>query len=281
MRKIFVITFLIQLLAFPQSTSFDFHSPQNIKLFADHLFCESDYLRAIEEYALIDGQFVNDTIDFKIMLSYSNLGLFKLSNEVFKRINNGSIIYPDSYLLSMKNELVIKSTPLEYSILSSFNLSQQKSFNRLVSVSTLYGEKPVVTKNDFLSVFSAEDHDIISHLYDYKFDPPYKSPTLAGIFSAIIPGSGKMYVGEWGDGITGLLVTGLFAFLAYDNFKADHTARAWLFTGVGAFFYAGNIYGSIASAQIFNAKIDFEFSNGLKVFLENKNYFLPEYDFCN
>jgi hypothetical protein len=281
MRKIFVITFLIQLLALPQSTFFDFHSPQNIKLFADHLFCESDYLRAIEEYDLIDCQFVNDTIDFKMMLSYSNLGLFKLSNEVFKKINDSSIFYPDSYLLSMKNELLINSVPLDYPVSSSFNLSQQKTFNRLVTVSTLYGEKPVVSKKDFLSVFADADQDAISHLYDYKFDPPYKSSTWAGIFSAIIPGSGKMYVDEWGDGITGLLITGLFAFLAYDNFKADHTARAWLFTGVGAFFYVGNIYGSIASAQIFNAKIDFEFSNGLKVFLENKNYFLPDYDFCN
>jgi len=77
-----------------------------------------------------------------------------------------------------------------------------------------------------------------------------------------------------------LVVTGLFAFLAYDNFQAEHTTRAWIFTGLGAFFYAGNIYGSIASAQIFNAKIDFDFSNGLKLFLDQQNYFLPEYDFC-
>jgi hypothetical protein len=89
-----------------------------------------------------------------------------------------------------------------------------------------------------------------------------------------------MYVGEWGDGITALLVTSLFAFLAYDNFQADHTTRAWIFTGLGAFFYAGNIYGSIASAQIFNASIEFEFNGGLNLFLEQKNYFLPEYDFC-
>jgi TM2 domain-containing membrane protein YozV len=281
MRKIFVITFLIQLLALPQSTSFDFHSPQNIKLFADHLFCEGDFLRAVEEYTSVQNIFCNDTINLKIMLGYSNLGLFKLSNEVFKSISNKSVFYPDGYLISMKNELRIKSKPLKYPISSSFNLLQQESFYRLVSVSTLYGEKSVVTKKDFLSVFAAEDQDAVSHLYNYKFDPPYKSPTLAGIFSTVIPGSGKMYVGEWGDGITSLLVTGLFAFLAYDNFQADHTARAWLFTGVGAFFYAGNIYGSIAAAQIFNAKIDFEFSNGLKVFLEIKNYFLPDYDFCN
>lgn len=99
--------------------------------------------------------------------------------------------------------------------------------------------------------------------------------------SAIIPGSGKMYVGEWSDGIAAFLVTGLFAFLAYDNFRADHTTRAWIFTGLGAFFYAGNVYGSIASAQIFNARVDFKFNDGLKLFLEEKNYFVPEYDFCN
>ena len=50
--------------------------------------------------------------------------------------------------------------------------------------------------------------------------------------------------------------------------------------GFAAFFYTGNIYGSVAAAQIFNARIDFEFQNGLKIFLEQENYFLPEYDFC-
>jgi TM2 domain-containing membrane protein YozV len=130
-------------------------------------------------------------------------------------------------------------------------------------------------------MFNKKQHNTASFLYDYKFDPPYKSPAWAGIFSAIIPGSGKMYVGEWGDGIAGFLLTGLFAFLAYDNFKADHKTRAWIFTGIGAFFYAGNIYGSIAAAQIYNAKINFDFQNGLNLFLQQENYFLPEYDFCN
>ena len=140
---------------------------------------------------------------------------------------------------------------------------------------------PIQNKSDFILPFNSSQQKTVSMLYDYKFNPPYKSPTWAGIFSAVIPGSGKMYVGEWGDGITSLVLTSLFAFLAYDNFKDDHDARAWVFTGIGAFFYAGNIYGSIASAQIFNARIDFEFKNGLKLFLEKENYFLPDYDFCN
>jgi len=138
----------------------------------------------------------------------------------------------------------------------------------------------MVNKSDFILTFNASQQKTVSMLYDYKFNPPYKNPAWAGIFSAIIPGSGKMYVGEWGDGITGLLITSLFAFLAYDNFKANHNTRAWIFTGIGAFFYAGNIYGSITAAQIFNARIDFEFKNGLNLFLEKENYFLPDYDFC-
>lgn len=281
MKKIPILIFLSTLIVFPQSTSFDFHSPQNIKLFADHLFCEKNYLRAVEQYNFIKSQFANDTINFKMMLSYSNLGLYRESNELLISLSDRSDLYPDSYLLSMKNELLIHQERLELKETPSFNSYQWESYNRLLAISILYGDEQLVTKEDYLQIFENDEQSTLSLLYDYKFDPDYKSPALAGIFSAIIPGSGKMYVGEWGDGVVALLITGLFAYLAYDNFQADHTTKAWIFTGLGAFFYAGNVYGSIASAQIFNAKIDFDFSNGLKLFLEKENYFLPEYDFCN
>lgn len=281
MRKIILIIFSLQYFAFPQTDTFNFHSPENIKLFADYLFCDKDYLRAIEEYERIDDLFDNDTINYKILLGYSNLGLNQESNKFFNKMNSTSTFYPDAYLFSMKNDLIINRKPLKQEVLSVFDSSQKGSFYRLSLISTLYGDKPLYSKKDFLQNFDPDNQNSLAQLYDYKFDPHYKSPAWAGIFSAIIPGSGKMYVGEWSDGISGLLLTGLFAFLAYDNFNADHTTRAWIFTGIGAFFYAGNIYGSVASAQIFNARIDFEFNNGLKLFLEKENYFLPDYDFCN
>ena len=76
------------------------------------------------------------------------------------------------------------------------------------------------------------------------------------------------------------MLTGLFTYLAYTNFENDHQTRGWIFTALGAGFYTGNVYGSVASAQIFNAKVNFNFENGLKLFLEDKNYFTPAYDFC-
>jgi len=280
MRKYLTLFFLIPPAILSQSTSFDFHSPENIKKFADYLFCEGDYLRAIEQYELIKNYSDNDTTEFKVMLGYSELGFFTKSNEICREINDKSIFYPDAYLLSFKNQLISEPGLITAPSIHSFNSFQMKSFSKLTNISMLYEDKFIISREDFISPFDEDERNSVSTFYDLKVEPPYKNPALAGTLSAVIPGSGKMYVGEWGDGLTALVVTSLFAFLAYDNFRADHTTRAWIFTGLCCFFYAGNIYGSVASAQIFNARIDFEFSDGLELFLKQQNYFLLQYDFC-
>lgn len=281
MRILLTIISLFPLSVFSQSSSFDFHSQQNIKKFADHLFCEGDYLRAIEQYELLENQFLNDTVQFKMMLGFSELNLYKFSNEILSSISIQSKFFPDAYLLSLKNKFLIEPKSLVLTDKLSFDIKYAKRIEKLKMISKLYDEKFSIKKEKFIEPFDESEQKNISMLYDLKINPSYKSPALTGIMSAIIPGGGKMYVSEWGDGITAFVVTSLFAFLAYDNFQAHHQTRAWIFTGLGVFFYAGNIYGSIASAQIFNARVDFEFSNGLKLFLEEKNYFVPEYDFCD
>jgi TM2 domain-containing membrane protein YozV len=215
------------------------------------------------------------------MLGYSTLELYQKSNDVFRGINDKSIFYTDAYLISLKNKLINEPGLISVPSIQSFDALQMKSLSKLITISMLYEDEFNISREKFISPFEEEEKKTVSSFYEYKTEPPFKNPALAGVLSGIIPGSGKMYVGEWGDGITALVVTSLFAFLAYDNFRADHTTRAWIFTGLGAFFYAGNIYGSIASAQIYNARIDFEFNDGVKLFLQQQNYFLPEYDFCN
>ncbi|MGD8305909.1 MAG: hypothetical protein PVF17_04580, partial [Ignavibacteria bacterium] len=158
---------------------------------------------------------------------------------------------------------------------SELNTRAKKIFN----VSLLLSDDKLPPKNDFLLPFDSEDEKI-SSLYDWKQNPPYKSAVLAGILSALIPGSGKIYAGQIGDGIVGFLTSALFSFIAYDNFKAGHDTRGWIWAGVAGLFYAGNVYGSIAAAQIHNARITFEFNENLNVYLNDKNFFIPEYEFC-
>lgn len=70
-KKIFILTLFLFTVIYPQQINFN--SPQNIKSFADYLFCDKDYLRAIEEYEKYLNIVQDDSIQFKIALSYSNI----------------------------------------------------------------------------------------------------------------------------------------------------------------------------------------------------------------
>jgi TM2 domain-containing membrane protein YozV len=154
-------------------------------------------------------------------------------------------------------------------------------FKKLFNFSFLFTEDKLPSQEELISPFDSLERPLIRDFYYSKIDPSYRSPVTASIISTLIPGGGKIYTGEYGDGIMAFIATGLFAFLAYDNFKANHDFRGWLFTGLGTFFYAGNIYGSYASAEIYNARINFEFKAKLNLYLDDKNYFIPEVRFCD
>ena len=63
MLKIPAIFFMFPFFILPQIDNINFHSPENRKKFADDLFCEGDYLRAVEEYESIHEVIKNDTVE--------------------------------------------------------------------------------------------------------------------------------------------------------------------------------------------------------------------------
>ena len=148
-------------------------------------------------------------------------------------------------------------------------------------ISLLKEDNILPNTNEIVNLFSENDKIELIKFYLRKQNPEYKSPTTAALLSTVVPGLGKIYAGEIGDGITSFLFTGVLGFLAYDNFRANHDFRAWLFTGLAAWFYGGNIYGSAAAVQNYNAGIKFNFQNDFDVYLNSKNYFFPTYDFLN
>lgn len=267
-----------------QNGSFNYRSQNNIKLFADFLFCDEDYLRAILEYKRLNEMNINDTINFKIALGYVSLNEYEFALHQFSSINASSVFYYESKIEKLKTYFLMSEfSSLRNYYLNTFTEKDNKYLvngAKLFNFSYLFSNEPLPEKDKFIFPFDEGEKKKVEEYYSWKLDPPFKSSAVAGIMSAIIPGSGKMYVGEWGDGITALIVTGLFAFLAVDNFNAEHNTRAWIFTALGTLFYAGNIYGSVASAQIYNARIAFEFNDGLNLYLQQKNYFAPEYNFC-
>lgn len=84
---------------------------------------------------------------------------------------------------------------------------------------------------------------------------PQKSKTLAAILSAIVPGSGYMYAGHFGDGITAFVINSLWIAGAVTGIQADYYAVAGVLAGVGLPFYFGNIYGSANAAKKWNIRV--------------------------
>lgn len=274
LRIIFSIVFCVS--TFAQTNPLK--SDLNRILFADYLYCEQDYLRAAEEYESLSHTFVTDTILYKIGKSYSIIGNYSKAINSFNLIPDSSEMFFNSRLEQAKIFYLTNEKNLLLNLLTSDNFSSPELKKLLISF-YLNMNQPDSISNDLIQL-SDEDEFTLKNFFERRKNPPYKSEMLAGILSAIVPGAGKIYTEEYGDGITAFILTGLFSYLSYDNFKHNHNFRAYLFSGLAAGFYLGNIYGSVASAQIFNAKIDFNFLKELSDYLSNKNYFINEIEFC-
>ncbi len=81
---------------------------------------------------------------------------------------------------------------------------------------------------------------------------PHRSPVVAGLLSAAVPGAGYFYLGQPGIALAAAAWNGLFGFGVYD--AARH--QIWGLTAVVAVFtamwYGGAIFGSVSGAHKFN-----------------------------
>jgi TM2 domain-containing membrane protein YozV len=279
MKSCIIIIFFCSSFAFPQNTLPVFNSPPEIKSFADFLFCSGDYFRASLEYEKYLNIVPDDTVSFKTALGYSYTGNYNQAEPILIKLKESSSLkniaeseyYKTFFYRENYNEMI--------SAYSSPPQSDNPASVKLYYSAFLLGDLPLPAENDYRNAYTENENEMM-RFYDRKKDPGYKSPFTAGLLSALLPGAGKFYTGRYGDGITALLSTGILSFLSYDNFRASHKFRGWLFAGLASLFYAGNIYGSAASAFDYNTRIDAVFKNDVKTYLQEVNYFTVEYEFC-
>jgi tetratricopeptide (TPR) repeat protein len=89
-------------------------------------------------------------------------------------------------------------------------------------------------------------------LLDRHRELPQKSPLVAGVMSALMPGSGHIYAGHYGDGVTAFLLNGLFIAGTVIAVRQENYAVAGVVGVIGLPFYIGNIYGAANAATKYN-----------------------------
>ena len=92
---------------------------------------------------------------------------------------------------------------------------------------------------------------------------PRKDPQTAG-FLSILPGGGYFYCERYQDALVAFLLNGALILAAWEAFDQGNPALGGVIAAVEFGFYAGNIYGGIASAHKFNDKKTQGFIDSLK-----------------
>lgn len=234
------------MLIFPVCAQNSLHTPENIYKFSKHLFDLGFYDKAeIEFNRLSTTPSFNDTSKFYIDLSRIKRGeydshflspfrahlTYAIDKEKFEAGRAGTTVK----LPEIVNDSSLSINYLKLKILTDIQrgIFDEEDRNNIY----LFGEDG----SNFL----------LSNL-ERRIDPKTKSPLFTGILSAIVPGLGRVYTGEYGDAAASLLLTGIFGYLTYSNFKDGYMQRGFIFGLITAFFQGGNIYGSIVSASLYN-----------------------------
>lgn len=232
--------------------------------FAEMLFQEGDYYRAITEYKramfLCDIPAVrvdaNTRIGQSLFLAgqYGLLeGWFQESAETGLLTEEGSILYGRSlYRAGRFREAADYFSGVDSVLEDRSEVAQARFYQGL---SRVRSEEYSGAMECFRAVPENSAYfqraGVFSELLEGAPGYGRKSPVLASILG-ILPGLGYAYCEHYGTAAASLVLNGLLGWATYDAFKDGDTAEGITVSIFAAGFYLGNIVGSAQSAGRYN-----------------------------
>jgi len=279
---IFITTIWASLIS-ADTLTIEYNSPDNIKSFADFLYEQKDFLRAAGEYQrylfAIDILPVDtDPVLFRIGKCFRRNNDFEKAIQYFQNVIDdrpdeqliqqshyqialcyfllGRFEESNAYLISMQPDTTDPLTNRELQHLRALNMIQMKQWNNAFTMLSAIKLKDKTTSDLMKFAYTGQ------HL-------PRKSKTLAGIYSTVVPGLGKLYCNRRVDALQSFFSTAILGWQAYDGFHKDGASsmKGWIFGTIGGLFYLGNIYGSVVAAEIYNEEHERQLLSTIKVYL--------------
>lgn len=164
--------------------------------------------------------------------------------------------------LTIKSEIPEKyKTMAQLQLLFYFDQSFQSTrpeLNGIISMWTLRDDRNEFKKHIEISNLNPETKSELMNLNLVSQNP--SSPLVAGLASAIIPGAGQVYVGEYQTAAISFVLNSLFLLSTIELSKKDLGFTAALSGIAFSTVYLGNIISAVNGAKALNKKI-----------LENRN----------
>lgn len=255
-------------------------SAEKMLSFADSLFAQGDYYRAITEYERViffsPDSSLAKTARFQIAESYFKAEKFDQAITHFGSLAHdypneevgirslfrvGEVFYQKrdySHAADYFTEF-IETYPkdkraddarvkLGWSYLELGNWTRaQEEFHKLPTGSPLHKQAEGLAEE--------------AKLYP---DIPKKSPTLAGGLSAILPGAGQLYTEKPGDALISFLLNGSFIWAASQAFHNHNTVTGGIIVFFETGWYFGNIYNAVNNAHKYNHRAEQKYMDDLQ-----------------
>ena len=209
--------------------------------------------------AWIDGKNYapSDTLDFLKGLTLYTANKLDLAADSFAKVPVNSPYYEQSLFFGAVSQAYLGNYGEGFKLIQSTSDSELKQYE-IAAFSLLLNDRQAYEKaaqNFTYTDYSlTEGENIFGKIYESRYNERQKSPVLAGLMSAVIPGAGKFYAGRKDEGIASFFTVGIFAGLTAECWikKGPKDWRTIVFGTLGSLFYIGNIYGSYMSVGIYN-----------------------------
>jgi hypothetical protein len=252
----------------------NYYTKENILKFAGFLYQNGDYERAAGEYgrvmALCPDAGLKDTLAYTIAVADIRLLKTALSRKYCSTIPadtadsllgvKAACLYAYSYYLENKFDTCADLAARAALLAREGEWKQRAAQIRIGALlrQHCWREASVEAGKAMDDFKGTGDDTLTRRLYAVgmegtKFRP--KNAGFAGFLSAVVPGSGKAYAGRPWDGLSSFFLIGILAWQSYEGYRKDGpvSGRCITFGLLGSGFYAGNIYGSMTAARLYNS----------------------------
>ena len=272
-RIFFIVKFgqAVILLCFT-SLSFSQESNNCDLKFIDHLVNKGNYEEAL---FLLDSSdcssvHLNDSINYLKGWSLYSLKRLLSSSESLIKVTSASEFYMKSHFFAAYDFMHLGAYSNALETLSNIKVISEKEISLrnyeiaglhlLQGNVTMFEDSFSKTNKNFYELSGSSENlqKISEELKKHK----RKSPLIAGLFSGIIPGSGKFYSGKKGEAISAFIATTGLGLVTWENYRKSglNSFKTIAFGTAFAFSYVANIYGSVISINV----LETEFRNNVK-----------------
>ena len=202
-----------------------------------------------------------DSIHYFLGFNHYNLKELQGSANYFTKVSETSEMYEAAFFFAAYNHTFLEKYDSSKYFLQQFHFADSSLYNELKAFE-LSGiallERDFEAFEQLQNTYSFQYYQLekqeqsMQKAYRSLQAQKHKSPAVAAILSAVVPGLGRVYAGKPKQGIATFLPIAMLALQMQENIRKRGLKNPFtiFYSGLFTVFYVGNIWGSAFSVKI-------------------------------